>query len=76
MKIKEENGIFSITETFIAEIVKKEDDILRQKILDYWKRHAEKFGEEVNVVFLDEEKAIQIINLGMQEYLRRERLKD
>ena len=75
MNIKNENGIFSITETVVAEIVKKEDDLLRQKILDFWKQHAEEFGEEINVIFLEEEKARRIINLGIQEYLKRESLR-
>lgn len=72
MNIKEENGVFSITDRVIAEITNKREEYLEQKIIDYAKQHAEEYGEEVEVIFLDEDKVRMIIKLGIQEYLKRE----
>lgn len=75
MQIKEENGIYSITNRIIAEVVNKEDEYLKQVIMDYAKKISSEYGEEVKVVFLDEDKARKIIELGIQEYFRRENAK-
>lgn len=72
MNIKEENRVFSITNRVIAEIINKREEYLQQKIIDYAKQHAEEYGEEVEVIFLDEDKVRMIIKLGIQEYLKRE----
>ena len=72
MNIKEENGVYSITDRVIAEITNKREEYLQQKIIDYAKQHAEEYGEEVEVIFLDEDKVRMIIKLGIQEYLKRE----
>ena len=72
MNIKEENGVFSITDRVIAEITNKREEYLQQKIIDYEKQHADEYGEEIEVIFLDEDKVRMIIKLGIQEYLKRE----
>ena len=72
MNIKEEHGVYSRTDRVIAEITNKREEYLQQKIIDYAKQHAEEYGEEVEVIFLDEDKVRMIIKLGIQEYLKRE----
>lgn len=75
MQIKKENGIYSISNRIIAEVVNKEDEYIKKVITDYAKKISSEYGEEVRVVFLDEDKARKIIELGIQEYLRRENIK-
>ena len=71
MQIKEEKGIYSITNRVIAEVVKKEDEYIKKVITDYARKISAEYGEEVKVIFIDEDMAREIINLGIAEYMRR-----
>ena len=75
MKIEEKDGILSVTNRVIAEVVKEEDEYIKKVILDYPKKISDEYSEEVKVVFIDENIARQIINLGIEEYFRRQKLK-
>ena len=63
------NVISEYTETVIKEIVKKDDEHTRQVIKDYVRTRYPK--ENIRIDFLDEDKVNLIIDLGMQEYLKR-----
>lgn len=63
--------IYSYTETIISQIVKEQDDYLREQIINYAKEYAQKKEENVKLWLLDEDIVKLIIDLGIQEYIRR-----
>ena len=62
MDIKEENGIYSVTQKVIYEIVRKEDEALINALKDY----AIKNSSELRL--LDEDKVKEIIRKGLMVY--------
>lgn len=63
------DNIFSFQETIYKAIVKQDDEHTKQVIKDYVRKKYTK--ENVRIDFLDEEIVDEIIELGIQEYLRR-----
>lgn len=59
-------------ESLITEIVKRDDEITRQAIKDYFKQKYPK--ENLRFDFLDEEIVNEVIRLGITEYQRRQAL--
>lgn len=62
MDIKEENGIYSVTQKVIYEIVRKEDEALIKALKDY----AIKNSSELRL--LDEDRVKEIIRKGLMVY--------
>lgn len=62
MEIKEENGIFSIQQKVIYEIVKKEDKALIEALKNYAKENS------AELKLLDEEKIKEVIKKGIMIY--------
>lgn len=62
MEIKEENGIYSIQQKLIYQIVKSEDEALIEALKEYAKENS------VELRLLDEEKVKQIIKKGLMIY--------
>lgn len=62
MDIKEENGIYSVTQKVIYEIVRKEDEALINALKDY----AIKNSSELRL--LDEDRVKEIIRKGLMVY--------
>lgn len=69
MNLEYENGIYKITDYVIKEIVKKEDEDTRKMIIEYAKTRFPR--KNVSIEFYEEEMIEEIIDLGIQEYLRR-----
>lgn len=67
------NSILGYQERVIKEIVKKDDEYTRQAIKDYFRKKYPK--ENLRFDFIDEEIVNEIINLGIAEYQRRQRLR-
>ena len=66
------NFLLNIEQTVITEIVKRDDEIIKQAIKDYFK---EKYPEKnLRFNFLDEEIVNQILGLGIAEYQRKQAL--
>jgi len=65
------DNMISYTKTVFKEIVRKDDEDTRKVIMDYATHYAKKNYENVEVVFLNQEIVEQIIDLGIEEYLRR-----
>lgn len=65
--------IYSYTETIISQIVKEQDDYLREQIINYAKQYAKDKKENVKLWLLDEDVVNLIIDLGINEYIRRYR---
>lgn len=55
----------------ICQIIKMEDTCMRNAIIDYFKEYANKNKCVVNLKLLDEEQIKYIIDLGINEYIRR-----
>lgn len=68
-----EDIIYSHVSRFMACVTKAQDTALRQQIIQYAKLKSEEYGEEVQVIFMDEDKVNRIIDLGLKEYLEEER---
>lgn len=68
MNLKYENGIYKITNCVIKEIVKKDDEDTKKMIIEYAKTRFPR--KDVSIEFYDEEMIEEIIDLGIQEYLR------
>lgn len=62
MDIKEEDGMISITQKVMYEIVKKEDETLIKLLKDYARKNS------VELRLLDEEKVKEIIKKGLMIY--------
>ena len=67
------DSVYQITQRYMATIVKKTDYALRQQIIQYATLKSQEYGEEVQVIFMDEDKVNRIIDLGLKEYLSEER---
>ena len=67
------DSVYQITQRYMATIAKKTDYVLRQQIIQYAKLKSQEYGEDVQVIFMDEEKVNRIIDLGLKEYLSEER---
>ena len=65
--------VYKCTQRYIAAITKKTDDILRKQIYEYAQLKSEEYGEEVQVLLMDEDKVNRIIDLGIREYYRETR---
>lgn len=74
-KIKEtENDmVFKMTTNIIAMIIDKNEQHLKEVMIKYAKKRAEETGVHVEIVFMEKEKVEKIIDLGISEYLKRER---
>lgn len=67
-----ENGaIFSYTQKLISQIVKDEDNYLKQQLIEYAKKYAKEKHENIKLILLNEEEVKRVIDLGINEYLRR-----
>ena len=65
------NPMISVTEHVIKHIVAKDDEHTKQIISEYAMQKSLEIGEKIRVEFLDKEIVDQIIELGIQEYIRR-----
>ena len=70
-----DNEIFKMQETMIAQVIKMEDEVLIKAIRNYAKQKAIKEKENVRLMLLDESIADEIIELGIQEYIKIKRKK-
>ena len=57
---------------YMTAIAKSTDYALRHQIQQYAKLKSQEYGEDIQVIFMDEEKVDRIIDLGLREYLRLE----
>ena len=71
MKLEYENGIYKLTDYVIKQMVKKDDEDTRKMIIEYAKTRFPM--KNVSIELYDEETIEEIIDLGIQEYLRRHR---
>lgn len=62
MEIKEKNGVISVTQKVIYEIVKKEDEALINALKDYARKNS------TELKLLDEDKVKEIITKGIMIY--------
>lgn len=63
--------VFNFTETIVSQIVKNRDEYLKKQLIDYAKQYAQEKQENVKVLLLDEDTIKLIIDLGINEYIRR-----
>ena len=66
------DSVYSVTQRYMAAIARKTDYALRHQIQQYAKLKSQEYGEDIQVIFMDEEKVNRIIDLGLREYLRLE----
>lgn len=65
------SSIYSYQETIFKQFVKKNDEDTKKALIDYAKKYVETKNKYVRFLFLDQDKAEEIIDLGITEYLRR-----
>ena len=53
-----------------AEIVKKEDDAIKQALIRYMRERAEEYDEAIELTIMDDKEAEKIIELGIDAYLK------
>lgn len=68
-----EDIIYNHVSRFMACITRAQDTALRKQIIQYAKLKSQEYGEDVQVIFMDEDKVNRIIDLGLKEYLEEER---
>lgn len=66
-----ESSIINYTEQIFSQIVKGEDEYVKQQLINYAKEYANTKRENVKLWLLDEDVVKLIIDLGIQEYIRR-----
>lgn len=70
---KERNDLmYTHVQRYIAFITKAQDDALRKVIIEHAQERSKELGEDIEVLFADEEKVNRIIDLGIKEYLKEE----
>lgn len=62
---------YNVVETVWKVIVKNNDEQTKQIITEYAMKKSQEIGERISVVFIDEEIVKEIIDLGIEEYLKR-----
>lgn len=68
---KERNDLmYTYVQRYIAFITKAQDDALRKAIIEHAQDRSKELGENIEVLFADEEKVNRIIDLGIREYYR------
>lgn len=71
---KERNDLmYTHVQRYIAFITKAQDDALRKVIIEHAQERSKELGENIEVLFADEEKVNRIIDLGIREYCRETR---
>ena len=65
------SSIYSYQETIFKQFVKKNDEDTKKALIDYAKKYVETKNKRVRFLFLDQDIAEEIIDLGITEYLRR-----
>ncbi len=69
------SSIMSYEETVFKKIVKADDEDSKRLIIDYATKYAERKHITTRVLFLDQDVVEEIVDLGIQEYLRRKQWK-
>ena len=64
--------IYKHVQKYVAFITKAQDDALRKAMVEHAQERSKELGEDIEVLFADEEKVNRIIDLGIREYLRLE----
>ena len=71
---KERNDLmYTHVQRYIVFITKAQDDALRKAIIEHAQERSKELGEDIEVLFADEEKVNRIIDLGIREYYRETR---
>lgn len=65
--------IYKHVQRYVAFITKAQDDALRKTIIEHAQERSKELGEDIEVLFADEEKVNRIIDLGIREYYRETR---
>lgn len=71
---KNNENCYVYSELVVKEIVKRDDELTKQVIKDYYKRKYP--NQNVRIDFLDEEVVNEIIRLGITEYQQRQAYKE
>ena len=61
----------SYTEHLMAQILNMENNFVKEAIIDYAKKYANEKKEPVRLMLLDENQVKTIIDLGIDEYIKR-----
>lgn len=64
------NDFYEITQTFMVEVMSKQNELVYKKILEYCREH------NIVPLIIEEEKLRTVLELGIQEYNRRKRIND
>lgn len=65
-----DNGIFKIQEAIFTQVIDMQDKALVEAIRDYARRKSISEKENIRLMLLDESIADEIIELGIQEYIK------
>lgn len=65
--------VYTHVQRYVAFITKAQDDALRKAIIEHAQERSKELGEDIEVLFADEEKVNRIIDLGIREYYRETR---
>ena len=65
-----DNGIFKYVEEMQIKILTKEEEAMKQAIIDYFKEHAQEYSKRLSIVLMEEEEVKKIIDLGIDAYIR------
>ena len=65
--------MYKHVQRYVAFITKAQDDALRKAIVEHAQERSKELGEDIEVLFADEEKVNRIIDLGIREYCRETR---
>ena len=62
---------YTYTETLMAQVVNKRDELMLKTIQDYITKRKVEFDENITAILIDEDKLRYILELGVAEYERR-----
>lgn len=71
MNINNEDGIYSITQNLIAKVVSNKEQYIKDVIIEYARKRSQELGQEVEALFIDQDMANEIIDLGVKAYMER-----
>lgn len=69
-KIERDDFVSTFTEKIITQVINAENEAIREAFINYARKYADEKEEKVKLILLDEHCVRQILDLGINAYMR------
>ena len=71
LDFEKETNTLSFTQKIITQIIKKEDENFKSSMIESLAKYCNEKGECIDLILIDEETAKEIIELGLECYIKK-----